>query len=208
MSVTIMANAPYHSMYFGAPFWTPVSIMSKSRTRFTAPMPTTKSRSPSMSKDGNERDDEAGEKAADHPRNGRLRRLGVRQAPCPGGGGHDAEQEQAGLVDGALQRHCFAKSDLALECLFIECRIGSAHQVCHGGILPINEFLIFPYLVLLNSTPRCLSFPLWAAQDEIAQVDFGSPAIWRWTCSLNSKGWAICGKTSGVPPVPLTITVP
>src|SRR5712664_2004572 len=75
-------------------------------------------------------------------------------------------------------------------------------------ILPIEEFLLSPNLVLLNSTPRCLSFPLWAAQDETVQVDFGSPAIWRWTCSLNSKGRAICGNTSGVPPVPLTMTVP
>src|SRR5216683_965210 len=42
MSVTIKPNAPYHSMYFGAPPWTPRSIMSKSRTRFNAAMMTTK----------------------------------------------------------------------------------------------------------------------------------------------------------------------
>src|SRR5882672_526089 len=74
-------------------------------------------------------------------------------------------------------------------------------------ILPNDEFLISPNLAL-NSTPWCPSFPSCPRQDEIAQVGFGSPAIWRWTCSLNSKGRAICGKTSGVPPVPLTMTVP
>src|SRR5439155_20481364 len=42
MSVTIRPNEPYHSMYFGAPPWTPVSIMSKSRTKFRAAMTTTK----------------------------------------------------------------------------------------------------------------------------------------------------------------------
>src|ERR1700682_1029907 len=75
-------------------------------------------------------------------------------------------------------------------------------------ILSNDEFLVIPNLVLLNSTPWYLSFPSCSAQDEIAQEDFGSPAIWRWTCSLNSRGRAICGKTSGVPPAPLTITVP
>ncbi len=36
ISVTIRPNAPYHSMYFGAPMRTPVSIMSKSITRLSA----------------------------------------------------------------------------------------------------------------------------------------------------------------------------
>src|SRR5579862_9997143 len=35
-SVTIMANAPYHSMYLGAPMAAPRSIMSKSMIRFSA----------------------------------------------------------------------------------------------------------------------------------------------------------------------------
>src|SRR5260221_6195536 len=42
ISVTINPNAPYHSMYFGAPIRTPVSIMSKSSTKFSAAITTTK----------------------------------------------------------------------------------------------------------------------------------------------------------------------
>src|SRR5439155_15172081 len=41
MSVTIRPNAPYHSMYFGAPRSAPDSMKSKSRTRFIAATPTT-----------------------------------------------------------------------------------------------------------------------------------------------------------------------
>src|SRR5437667_3920858 len=36
ISVTIRPNAPYHSMYLGAPPVTPVSMKSKSRIRFNA----------------------------------------------------------------------------------------------------------------------------------------------------------------------------
>jgi len=34
MSVTIRPNAPYHSIYLGAPALTPLSMKSKSSTRF------------------------------------------------------------------------------------------------------------------------------------------------------------------------------
>ena len=88
-------------------------------------------RSPILFKDGNQRDDEAAEKAAHHPRNGRSWCCGVRQAPGPRGCGHDAEQEQAGFVDGALHRHRLAVGDLAFKCLIIQCWIGCAHQICH-----------------------------------------------------------------------------
>ena len=40
-SVTIRPNAPYHSMYFGAPASTPDSMKSKSSTRFSAAITTT-----------------------------------------------------------------------------------------------------------------------------------------------------------------------
>src|SRR5205807_5892329 len=40
------------------------------------------------------------------------------------------------------------------------------------------------------------------------QFALRSPAIWLWTCSLNFRGFWIFWNTSGVPPVPRTITVP
>src|SRR6267378_4204889 len=39
--VTSKPNAPYHSIYFGAPIAAPLSIMSKSRIRFRAATHTT-----------------------------------------------------------------------------------------------------------------------------------------------------------------------
>ena len=39
--VTSKPNAPYHSMYFGAPASAPLSIISKSRIRLSAAMATT-----------------------------------------------------------------------------------------------------------------------------------------------------------------------
>src|SRR6202050_5117824 len=41
ISVTINPNAAYHSIYFGAPAATPLSMKSKSSTRFSAAMTTT-----------------------------------------------------------------------------------------------------------------------------------------------------------------------
>ena len=38
----MMPKAPYHSMYFGAPYFTPCSMKSKSSTRFKAAMAQTK----------------------------------------------------------------------------------------------------------------------------------------------------------------------
>src|SRR5713226_5854277 len=46
-------------------------------------------------------------------------------------------------------------------------------------ILPIYTFLIPRNLVLLNSILSFRSFPSCLAQNEIAQEDFVSPAIWR-----------------------------
>src|ERR1019366_5126411 len=40
-SVTMIPNAPYHSIYFGAPTATPCSMKSKSSTRFSDAMATT-----------------------------------------------------------------------------------------------------------------------------------------------------------------------
>jgi hypothetical protein len=40
--VTIKENAPYHSIYFGIPSSAPSSIKSKSKTRLSAAIPTTK----------------------------------------------------------------------------------------------------------------------------------------------------------------------
>ena len=40
-NVTNKPNAPYHSIYFGAPFSAPSSIKSKSKTRFNAAITTT-----------------------------------------------------------------------------------------------------------------------------------------------------------------------
>jgi len=84
-------------------------------------------RSPIRLEDRDQRDDEAAENAAHHPRDGRSRDWRVRQAPGPRCRGHNAEQEKARLVDGALQRHRFAESDLALKGFFIKRRIGCAH---------------------------------------------------------------------------------
>ena len=66
-----------------------------------------------------ERDDEAAEDAANHPRIDSFGRIRVCESPSPGGGRYNAEQEQARLVDGALQRHRFADGYLTLESFFV-----------------------------------------------------------------------------------------
>src|ERR1051326_3070992 len=57
----------------------------------------------------------------------------MRNSPCPGSGDHDTEQQDASLVDRALQRHGLAANDdLALERAFVQSGIGSLEQVRHS----------------------------------------------------------------------------
>jgi len=51
ISVTNKPNAPYHSMYFGAPLATPSSIKSKSITKFKDAITTTKREKPTLNID-------------------------------------------------------------------------------------------------------------------------------------------------------------
>ena len=49
MRVTKSPKAPYHSMYFGAPFSAPSSMKSKSKTKFNDAMTTMKRLKPMLS---------------------------------------------------------------------------------------------------------------------------------------------------------------
>src|SRR5260370_700554 len=73
------------------------------------------------------------------------------------------------------------KATWPLNALSLSAGLDVRIRFAMAEILPIDEFLLSPNLVLLNSTPWCLSFPLWAAQDEIAQVDgaaIGEPGLY------------------------------
>src|SRR5260370_1425920 len=124
ISVTISPNAPYHSMYLGAPMRTPVSIMSKSSTRFRAAIATTNRLKAIAHTPANQ--------AADHPRHARPRRIRMRHPPSPSRRGHYTEQQQARLVHRALQGHRIAAdSDLAAKSLLIQRRIRSTQRISH-----------------------------------------------------------------------------
>src|SRR5580700_4832939 len=57
----------------------------------------------------------------------------MRHPPCPGGGAHDADEQDPGLVDRALKRHRLAGNGghSTLERVFIQSGIGSFEKARH-----------------------------------------------------------------------------
>src|ERR1017187_4875361 len=92
--------------------------------------------------------DAAGEQIGRNVRN--LVRL-HKQAPGPGCGGDGTEQQNAGLVDGAAERHGAGVCELSrpragkvAEGVFAQRRVGGLDQ-CHGGLSPIANTVWLEY---------------------------------------------------------------
>src|SRR3979411_1473853 len=74
----------------------------------------------------------------------------MRQAPCPCGGRDNAQEQQAGLVDRALQGHCLAAERyLATKCLLVESGIGCT-QWC------TSRWFSHDWLPLIYTSSLCL----------------------------------------------------
>jgi hypothetical protein len=74
---------------------------------------------PSFLENCDKRGDESADEAAHHPRDRGLRFGRVGQTPCPRRRGDNAEEQDTGFIDGALDGHRFAGGDLALEGFFV-----------------------------------------------------------------------------------------